>query len=238
MSRRLMLPALAALGLLAACSEPRSKVEDSALSELQARLPGRYDNTLQVRADQRTQAAQPQAPLDLLIVPANAALIGKTVYYVRETAGGEAHRVLSQFIWVFGRTVELQRAPERKAESDAAAMGRLEQHIYILKEPQRWLRAAEQPEMLESLLPADLERLTGCELLWTRTATGFTAERRSKGSCNPESRYEGQLIEQQIDLQDTRLALLEQQITPDGLIDAPAGSADSWYRFVRRGAAN
>jgi len=228
---------LLALATLAACSGNQTKVEDAALQDLQARLPGRYDNSAQVRVDQRTQAMQPQPPVDLLIVPANAAFIGKSVFYVRETASGDVHRVLSQFIWVIGRTVELHEGAHNGSDGKAHAEGRLEQHIYVFKEPQRWLRAGEQPEMLESLLPADLQRLTGCELLWTRSDTGFSAQRRSLG-CNPETRYEGQLLEQRIELTGNQLSMLEQQITPDGLVAAPAGSGDDWYRFVRHGAAN
>ena len=227
---------------LAGCSEPQpKKVEDAALKELQARLPGRYDNATQVRLDERTGAAVPQPAIDLLIAPADAAFIGNTVFYVRETSSGDARRVLSQYIWVFGRTVEIHNKAAHSGKSDPGAAdanaGSLEQHIYQFKEPQRWVHVGEQPEVLESLLPQDLQRLTGCELLWIRSDKGFTAERHST-NCDPQVKSEGQLIEQKAELSDTRLSLLEQQITPDGLIDAPAGSSDPYYRFVRRGSAN
>jgi hypothetical protein len=236
--------AMAALSsALGGCSQPQPKVEDAALTELQVRLPGRYDNATQVRSDARSGAVEPQPPIDLLIANANAAFIGKTAYYVRETSSGDARRVLSQYIWVFGRTVEAhsKAAHSGKEEHGGGSEGklpRLEQHIYLFKEPQRWIHVGEQPELLESLLPDDLQRLTGCELLWTRTDTGFTAERRSTTTCDPQAKTEGQLIEQKIELHDTHLGLFEQQITPDGLLDAPAGSSDPYYRFVRRGAPN
>jgi hypothetical protein len=231
---------------LAGCSGPQpKKEEDAALKELQTRLPGRYDNATQVRLDERTGAAAPQPPIDLLIAPADAAFIGNTVFYVRETSSGDARRVLSQYIWVFGRTIELHNKaahsgkndPSAGAGDDPANAGRLEQHIYQFKEPQRWIHVGEQPELLESLLPQDLQRLTGCELLWIRGEKGFTAERHSL-NCDPQAKSEGQLIEQKAELSDTHLSLLEQQITPDGLVDAPAGSSDPYYRFVRRGSAN
>jgi hypothetical protein len=38
-------------------------------------------------------------------------------------------------------------------------------------------------------------------------------------------------------LKDNNLAVLAQQITADGLVDAPALPSDPEYRFVRRGAA-
>ena len=234
---------VALMSALCGCSQPQPKVEDAALTELQVRLPGRYDNASQVRSDARTSATAPQPPIDLLITPANAAFIGKTAYYVRATPSGNPRRVLSQYIWVFGRTVEAHgkaahSGREEHGGSEAPGkLPRLEQHIYLFKEPQRWIHVGEQPELLESMLPDDLQRLTGCELLWTRTDSGFTAERKS-GNCDPQAKTEGQLIEQKIELRDTHLSLLEQQITPDGLFDAPAGSSDPYYRFVRRGAAN
>jgi hypothetical protein len=228
---------------LAGCSQPQPKVEDAALKDLQARLPGRYDNAGQVRADARSTAAQPVPPLDLLIVSANAAFIGNTVYYVRETASDDPHRVLSQYIWVFGRTIETHNKAAHAGKTehggdDPDSSGHLEQHIYRFKEPQRWINVGEQPEMLESMLPDDLQRLTGCELLWTRNSTGFTADRRNSSSCEPQAKFEGQLIEQKIELSDTHLSLLEQLVSADGLSDAPAGSSDPYYRFVRRGSAN
>ena len=220
----------------AGCAQQDTKPADEALAALQARLPGRYDNIAQVRSE--TASGQPGAALDLQIIPADAALVGKTVYYVRESAAGDPRRVLSQYIWVFGRGQELSgKQSGGQGKQDRLAPGYLEQHIYRLKEPQRWLAADAQPELLQSLLPDDLQRLTGCELLWTRKGADFTAERRSS-SCSPSARTEGQLIEQRIELHENRLALLEQQIAPEGLLDAPAGPSDPWYRFVRRGGAN
>lgn len=232
--RRLVLLAVALT--ISGCSGEPTKPSSDALVELQARLPGRYDNAAQVRSDARAGMAQSQPPIDLLIVQANAALIGKTTYYVRQTPSGDPRRVLSQYIWVFGRTVEAHGKHDNKDEHGKQKQY-LEQHVYVFKEPQRWLRAGEQPEMLESLLPEDLQRLTGCELLWTRNDTGFTAERRTS-NCVPESKSEGQLIEQKIELKDIHLSLLEQQISPEGLIAAPAGQSDPYYRFVRHGVAN
>jgi hypothetical protein len=225
---------LAAIACLAGCAGQPSQSDDAALTELQAKLPGRYDNAAQARSGARAGPTEAAQPIDLLIVAANAALIGKSTYYVRETPSGDPHRVLSQFIWVFGRTVE-----HGKVERDTQGRPKqyLEQHLYAFKEPQRWLRAGEQPEMLQSLLPDDLQRLSGCDLLWTFADGGFSAERHS-ASCSPEAKHEGQLIEQKIELKDAHLSLLEQQVSLDGLLDAPACPADSWYRFVRHGAAN
>ncbi len=236
MRNRLIGPLLAGSALaLAACAQEQTKPDDAAFVALQARLPGRYDNTAQVRA----AAGAPGAPaaIDLLIMPANAGMVGRAAYYVRETVAGDPHRLLSQYIWVFGRTVELPGKTPHAHGGKAAKEQHLEEHIYLFKEPHRWTRVGEQPELLESLLPDDLLRLTGCELLWTQTESGFTAERHST-SCSPAVRSEGQLIEQRIELHDNQLSVLEQQVGADGLTDAPAGASDPYYRFIRRGAAN
>jgi CpeT/CpcT family (DUF1001) len=271
--------ALAGIGLGGCAAQRQQQANDAALLLLQARLPGHYDNAAQVHTETALGATEKHAALDLLIAPANAALVGKTVYYVRETAAGDPRRVLSQYIWVFGRTIEArsgaghgggshggsgQGASSQAAGgqtgssqggsgSQSAGSGQssssqsgsaktpeqhLEQHIYLFKEPQRWTHVAEQRELLESLLPEDLERLTGCEMLWTQKDTGFVAERRSSASCAPATPAEGQLLELRIELHDNQLALLEQQVGPDGLVDVAAGLPDPYYRFLRRGAAN
>ena len=237
---RLLLIAAATLSLAAQCAQRQDKADDAAMMLLQARLPGRYDNVAQARAEARSGSGVTLPAIDLLILPANAALIGKATFYVRETATGDPQRVLSQYIWVFGRAIEVHRKGEketRPADKEGHEKEEhLEQHIYLFKEPQRWLRVGDQPELLESLLPSDLDRLTGCDLLWTTRESGFVAERHST-TCSPAVKSEGQQIEQKIELKDNNLTLLEQQITADGLVDAPASPSDPQYRFVRRGAA-
>jgi len=81
---------------------------------LQSRLPGRYDNVAQARAEARSGSGVTLPAIDLLIMPANAALIGKATFYVRETAAGDPQRVLSQYIWVFGRAIEVHRKGRRR----------------------------------------------------------------------------------------------------------------------------
>jgi hypothetical protein len=236
LAARLLVIAGATLSLAASCAQKEDKSDDAAFASLQTRLPGRYDNLAQVRSLARAEPAESVPALDLLIAPANAALIGKATFYVRETAAGDPKRVLSQYIWVFGRVVPVhgKKAKDKDAPDKAEF---LEQRFYLFKEPQRWLRAGEQPEMLQSMLPEDLQRLSGCDLLWKTQEGGFLAERRST-TCSPAIQKEGALLEQRIELKDNQLGLLEQQITQDGLGDAPAAASDSYYRFVRRGSAN
>jgi hypothetical protein len=237
---RLLVIAGATLSLAAQCAQRQDKADDAAMTLLQARLPGRYDNVAQARAEARSGSGVTLPAIDLLIMPANAALIGKATFYVRETAAGDPQRVLSQYIWVFGRAVEVhpkgEKAPKPVDKDGKEKEEHLEQHIYLFKEPHRWLQVGEQPELLEALLPSDLDRLTGCDLLWTTKESGFVAERRST-TCSPALKSEGQQLEQKIELKDNNLAMFEQQITADGLVDAPASPSDPEYRFTRRGAA-
>jgi CpeT/CpcT family (DUF1001) len=218
--------AAAAVPLLSGCADQKKKKDEVPLMELQVRLPGRYDNAAQVRDDTRSGVVEPHAALDLLVAPAKADLVGKASYYVRETAHGDPRRVLSQRIWVFGHTTDAHSKDER-----------IEQHIYLFKEPQRWVHVGEEPELLESLLPEDLVQLPGCELIWTKKDTAFIAHRKAE-NCSPAGRSEGLLLEQRMELRENQLALQEQQVGPDGLIDVSASLADPFYRFVRRGAAN
>jgi hypothetical protein len=239
-ARRLLLIAGATLSLAAQCAQRQDKADDAAMTLLQARLPGRYDNLAQARAEARSGSGVTLPAIDLLILPANAALIGKATFYVRETAAGDPQRVLSQYIWVFGRAIEVHHKGDKPTElvdkDGHERAEHLEQHIYLFKEPHRWLRVGEQPELLESLLPSDLDRLTGCDLLWTTKESGFVAERHST-TCSPLVKSEGQQLEQKIELKDNNLGVLAQQITADGLVDAPASPSDAYYRFTRRGAA-
>jgi CpeT/CpcT family protein DUF1001 len=218
------------LAALAGCGAgPRNtRGNDQLMTLLQAKLPGRYDNAAQVRTDAQAGTPQAHAAMTLLIAPAYADLVGKTSYYVRETDTGDPRHVLSQSIWVLGRTTDAHGKQER-----------LEMHIYLFKEPQRWTQVGEDPELLQSLLPQDLQRLPGCELTWSHKDKDpvYIAQRNSQ-NCAPVTKAEGMLLEQRIELRDNQLALQQQQISADGLVDVTDPQTDAFFRFVHRGAAN
>jgi hypothetical protein len=219
--------------LLQGCASSRqSSAGDAQFTQLQKVLPGHYDNAAQVSADARTGAAGAHAPVDLLILPANAALIGKAAYYVRQSVTDDPRRVLSQRLWVFGRAVDVHtKAPY------------IEQRIYVFKEPQRWLDVMDEPELLQSLLPPDIQQLLGCELIWSKSGAGgkassdFEAHRQSQ-SCRPSAKYAGQLVEQRFELHENRLALIQQQIGPNGLLELSGNEVEPFYVFERRASAN
>jgi hypothetical protein len=225
--------ALGALGLEGCASMKQSRAEDAQFTALQKLLPGRYDNASQVSADARAGAAGAHAAIELVIVRADADLIGKAVFYVRQSAANDPQRVLSQRIWVLGRAQEVR-----------TKVSHVEQRIYLFKEPQRWLDVGDAPELLQALMPEDLRQLSGCELLWSKVgadkagsdkvASDYEAHRKAD-SCHPASRSEGLLIEQRFELHGDRLSLIEQQVGPDGLVELSGSQVEPFYRFERRG---
>jgi hypothetical protein len=223
LSLALFVGALACGGCAGQKVDKRTQVP---LEELQRRLPGRYDNASQAHSDSQAGVSVPHEALSLLIAPANAALVGKAAYYVRETAADDPHRVLSQRIWVLGHAVDLHTKEPL-----------VEQRIYLFKEPQRWLHVADEPELLQSLMPEDLQQMPGCDLIWKRRDSTFDAHRRTE-DCSPAAASEGLLLEQRIELRENQLSMVVQQVGPDGLLPVSGAQEDPFYRFVRRGSAN
>ncbi len=202
---------LAALALAGCTTEASKRQAD--FDKLIQRLPGQYDNLAQAHSD----ASGAHAAVALLIRPVNALTVGRIVFFVRETAADDPRRVLSQHIWTF----ELDKK------------NRLVQTIYSFKEPRRWLHAAEDPYVMQSVLPDDLSGLTGCELIWSKAGDDFRGATKPD-TCKESAGAEGALIEQSAELHDSELLLNERLPgggTPDGTESA------SSYRFQRRAGA-
>ena len=115
---------------------------------------------------------------------------------------------------------------------------RIVQSMYVFKDPMRWLRAADDPQLLISLTPEDLELLQGCELAWTET-DGLLRAVGTAGTCRPEALKEGMLLEQRLAIKDDELSLGAAQVGADGKVTAAAlfDSDVDFYRFVRRASA-
>jgi CpeT/CpcT family protein DUF1001 len=207
-----------ALSLLAMAgvAEARNekKKEEAEFVALLKMLPGEYDNLSQI--DSEGDSPQHLSVL-LSIKPLESDTVGKLVMFVRETAADDTHRVLAQRIWTMEKTKEHQ----------------IIQRVYLFKEPQRWIHAADDPLVLRSLLPDDLSQLSGCELLWTKTETGYAAAVRPQ-ACRPGGSSEGLLIETSAELSADDLTLNEQQAGRGGRLPAESNPA-SLYRFQRRG---
>ena len=200
-----------AMLLLAGCHTEASRRE-AELDKLIKSLPGQYDNRAQAASDSSGE----HAAVALLIEPVNALTVGKIVMFVRETAANDPRRVLAQHIWTF----------------DLDKQQHLVQTIYLFKEPQRWLHAADDPYLLQSLLAEDLAPLSGCNLVWSKSDLGFQASTKA-AECRGSAGAEGLLIEQSAEVRGTDLLLNEQLSGPGGVLPGSTDST-SWYRFERR----
>jgi hypothetical protein len=189
------------------------KKEERDFLELLHGLAGEYDNLSQAEDDHGGQ----HAPVLLTIKPLNLQALGRLVLLARETAANDKRRILSQRIWT------LDHNKERG----------IVQQVYVFKDPQRWVNSLDNPEILEGLLPDDLQQLIGCELTWVKTASGYSASTRAK-ACRPSSEHEGMLVETAAELNGDDLTLIEQQAGVGGRLPAEVDPAAS-YHFQRRG---
>ena len=132
------IPPAAWLGLvlLATCASAANKREQEFDRFMQA-LPGQYDNRTQAKND----PSGAHAAVAVLINPVNSLALGKAVMFERETAADDPRRILAQHIWTF----ELDKKGEH-----------LVQTVYVYKEPLRWLHAADDQYVLQSVMPDDL----------------------------------------------------------------------------------
>jgi len=201
------------------------------ISELIKVMPGSYDNLAQVRGEgggaadasapaapgavQTARVATAHLPLRLVIMHLQAPVLGRDVFYVRESSATDARRILAQRLWSL---VQDQK-------------GQVLQITYLFKEPVRWQRAADEPSLLQSLVPDDLLALVGCPLVWSKTASTFEAN-TVKGACQPGSEAEGSLVEQHAVLSADQLILTEQQAGASGRV-ATSADPGSVYRFER-----
>jgi CpeT/CpcT family (DUF1001) len=213
----LILPLLAvswlAMLLPGAATARDKKKEEAEYQKFLKDLPGQYDNLAQTEGEQGGE----HVAMILSIKPLEAQLLGRLVMFVTETAADDPRRVLSQRIWTMDHDKD----------------NNIIQHVYQFKEPARWVNASQDPLLLQSLLPDDLQAMTGCELYWTKSADGFSGVTRPH-TCRPASSAEGHLIELSATLAGDDLVLTEQQAGPGGRLPADM-SIGSSYQFQRRG---
>jgi hypothetical protein len=189
------------------------KQEEAQFLELLHALPGDYDNLTQTEAENGAQ----HTAVVLSIKPLEVQSLGRLVLLARESAANDKRRVLAQRIWTLERDKQ----------------HRIVQHVFIFKEPQRWAQSVEEPELLQALLPDDLTQLSGCELIWTKTATGFSAATRPN-ACRPSAEHEGLLLETSAQINGDDLTMMEQQAGAGGRLPAEVDPASA-YHFQRRG---
>lgn len=186
-----LLAAAGALGLGACTSQ--SDLRKAELATLAAYLPGEYRN--------------PRQALTILRLP--APMVGDQVFYVRETVGDDARRVVSERVW----------------NMDVAGGKHIHATAYALDEPDHWRGGVENPDMFRPLLMRDLRTLPGCEMLWQKTPTGFSGDSTS-ALCPQSWRLEGD-----------ELAFSDKAGAASATAGAsPTGGPDPYFHF-RRSAA-
>jgi hypothetical protein len=204
---------------LSGCA-PRAEKGEESLRELVAMLPGSYDNLAQSRVTPVGTLAH--SPLRLIVAPVQAPLIGDHVFYVQEMAADDIRRVLAQRLYV----VNVQPG------GDESVLAQLD-----FNEPNRWRDGHLNRDLFRGLLSQDLRLRAGCELIWKRTADGFSAA-NDPTQCRTSSRTTGETlrVEQRIELNHEGLAILDRHTDAAGTVVYGA-ELDPYYRFIRRADA-
>jgi hypothetical protein len=207
-----LLLAVLVMPCLAACNTTAARGE-AALNELVALLPGSYDNIAQARN------APDHSSLRLVIAPVQAPLVGDHVFYMQEMAGDDPRRVLSQRLYVV----------DAVPSSEMAVMTLLD---FI--EPSRWRDGQLNRDLFRSLIMTDLRPRAGCDLLWKRADTGFSATNNPQ-QCRGTSRETGETlkVEMRAEVDSDGVTLFEQHRDALGAV-VPGAEADPHYRFSRR----
>jgi hypothetical protein len=135
----------------------------------------------------------------LLILNVFAPFLTGNVMYVRETDAGDTRRVYSERIW----------------NLDVSGAGHIVATQYAFEQPERWREGAQNPELFRSLLQQDLRPLPGCELIWQKSAHGYSAT-SATARCPQRWKLEG-----------------EQLAFSEHLVDPPPGAPEGWFHFVR-----
>ncbi len=138
----------------------------------------------------------------LLILNLFSPLLTGTVLYVRESDALDPRRVYSERVWIL----------------DVSGSNHIVATNYAFEQPDRWRDGAESPELFRSLLQQDLRPLPGCDLIWEKTAHGYSATSASP-RCPQSWKLEGE-----------QLSFSERPVDPS------PGAADTYFHFVRESA--
>ncbi len=142
--------ALAACAMLSSCASELKRAEAD-LKEIEAWLPGSYDNVEQVQEDAR-QGRTAQTAISLHIVQIHMPTFGDHVFYLQESAADDPRRITSQRLLSF----------------EAVKEGHVLETMYTLSQPQRWRDGHLNPSLFKGMMYNDATPLAGCELLWKK----------------------------------------------------------------------
>jgi hypothetical protein len=208
----LCLTACLALG---ACSSQLKKAE-SELLELTDLLPGRYNNVAQSEAD-AAEGRERHPPLSLDIVRIDLPLLSDYVFYLQESAVGDARRITQQRLLTF----------------EPAKDGSIIERVYSFAEPARWRDGHLNSGLFRGMMFRDTVPLGGCDLLWKKDGDKFTAANQRE-TCRVTSPALGSVkVDMKVELSADELAMAELSYAGSKLVQGDA--AEPFYRF-RRGA--
>lgn len=204
--------AASAFAVLGGCAGQEKRAQAD-LVQLSAWLPGYYDDQSQVRADQQAGRPAPES-LRLAVVPVEAPVVGRHVFYLQESTGGRRRHVTMQ----------------RLASFRATQKGLVES-LWSFTDPTRWLGADVTPELFAAMQPGDVRPMRGCNLTWTRVGGRFTASNNPR-ECRMVSRKTGNVhsIDMRIKLRANVLAIRAHAV---GTREPMGG--DAYIRFRRNG---
>ena len=108
------------------------------------------------------------------------------------------------------------------------------QTLWAFAEPARWRDAHRDTDLFKSLMPQDFTLMTGCDLLWKKTASGFEGANNSDSCRVTSAAAEGTVrMDLRAELSRDELALSDQTYDLSGKrVQGSAG--DPYYRFRRR----
>ncbi len=143
------------LGLIAAAcltgcaAANRQKEREADVARLSRWLPGSYDNTAQAKEDVRKGIHPPHDAVELDVAVVDSISIGRSVFYMQESAADDPMRVLSQRVVIF--TVTKKGIVES---------------VNTLNDPLRWRNGQRNPEIFEGMTPRDFKAAEGCDITW------------------------------------------------------------------------
>ena len=225
-------------GLGGCASERRQNENEADLARISRWLPGTYDNSQQVKSDLAKRITPAHDAVELNIVVIDSIAVGRSAFYLQESASDDPMRVFSQRVITFSVTPK-----------------GIVQTVNTLAEPLRWRNGQREPDMFESMTPRDFKAATGCEITWTREEDDSTKDKKlSKDEAAKEAEHRKFVgvndskhcemtssaimglvsMELRGKISANEIDLAELQYDQDG-DPVPGATADTFYRFRRVG---
>jgi len=205
--------------LLASCAN-QMKLAEADLAQIDAWLPGQYDNVEQARSDAGA-GSDAHPALALTIVPVRVPTIGDHVFYMQESAADDPRRVTSQKLLSF----------------DVAKGGHIVQTVWSLAEPQRWRDGHLNPSLFKGLMHQDASPLAGCELRWEKNGESRFVGANDPSACRLSLPALGGTVrmDMRAELSADSLALAELAFGANGQL-VQGNAAEPFYRYRKRAA--